>query len=181
MLTNTPLTQLVLLHRNYWYRIRGLKDKVPSLTVAVINVHPTSQTEIPTDHDGVINRKNDISFSDRSHRDEEVLLLVSDYVDLVRELIRVAKENGVKEKVITDLLNQRTKYHGMSLRPRLYKEIIEGRFDIDDIIRLERTNDEHTISDKTFDFSSGTIMQLIKDGYEDTMNDISAYKNQRIA
>ena len=51
----------------------------------------------------------------------------------------------------------------------------------DDIIRIERTNDENTISDKTFDFSYGTIMQLLKDGYEDTMNDISAYTNQRIA
>ena len=48
--------------------------------------------------------------------------------------------------------------------------MIEGRFDIDHIIRIERKNDEHTISDKTFDFSSGTITQLLKDGYADTMN-----------
>jgi hypothetical protein len=53
---------------------------------------------------------------------------------------------------------------------RLNKEIIEGRFDIDHIIRIERKNDEHTISDKTFDFSSGTITQSLKDGYADTMN-----------
>jgi NTE family protein len=170
MLTNTPLTQLVLLHRDYWYKIRGLKDKVPTLTVGVINVHPTTQTEIPIDHDGVIDRKNDIAFSDRSHKDEEVLLLVSDYVDLVRDLIRLAKQAGAKDEAITDLLNQRTKYHGISWRPRLNKEIIEGRFDIEEIIRIERKNDENTISDKTFDFSSGTIAQLLKDGYADTMN-----------
>ena len=174
LLTNTPLTQLVLLHRDYWYRIRGLKDKVPTLSVGVINVHPTKQTQIPTDHDGVVDRKNDITFSDRSHRDEEVLLLVSDYVDLVRDLIKIAKENGVKDKVITDLLNKRTKYHGLSSSPRLNKEIVEGRFDIDAIIRIERKNDEHTISDKTFDFSSGTITQLLKEGYADTMNFINA-------
>jgi NTE family protein len=173
LLTNTPLTQLVILHRDYWYKIRGLKDKVPTLTLGVINVHPTRQTEIPTDHDGVVNRNNDITFSDRSHRDEEVLLLVSDYIDLVRDLIRIAQENGVKDKVITDLLNQRTKYHGLSSAPRLNKEIIEGRFDIDHIIRIERKNDEHNISDKTFDFSYGTIMQLLKDGYEDAMNFIN--------
>ena len=170
LLTNTPLAELVVLHRDYWYKIRGLKDKVPTLTVAVINVHPTSQTEIPTDHDGVVNRNNDIIFSDRSHRDEEVLLLVSDYIDLVRDVIRIAKENGVKDKVINDLLIERTKYHGLSWRPRLKKAMIEGRFDIDHIIRIERKNDEHTISDKTFDFSYGTIMQLLKDGYGDTMN-----------
>jgi NTE family protein len=170
LLTNTPLSQLVILHRDYWYKIRGLKDKVPTLTVGVINVHPTRQTQIPTDHDGVVDRKNDIAFSDRSHRDEEVLLLVSDYIDLVRDLIRIAKEAGAKDKVITDLLNQRTKYHGLSSAPRLNKEIVEGRFDIDHIIRIERKNDEHTISDKTFDFSSGTVAQLLKDGYADTMN-----------
>ena len=170
LLTNTPLTQLVILHRDYWYKIRGLKDKVPTLSVGVINVHPTRQAQIPTDHDGVVNRNNDVIFSDRSHRDEEVLLLVSDYIDLVRDLIRIAKEAGARDKVITDLLNQRTKYHGISSAPRLNKEIIEGRFDIDHIIRIERKNDEHTISDKTFDFSSGTITQLLKDGYADTMN-----------
>jgi NTE family protein len=180
MLTNTPLTQLVLLHRQYWYRIRGLKDKVPGLTVAVINVHPTTQTEIPTDHDGVLNRKNDIAFSDRSHKDEEVLLLVSDYVDLVRELIRVAKETGAKDEVISNLLNQRTKYHGMNLRPRRYKEIIEGRFDIHEIVRLEKKNNENTISDKTFDFSSGTITQLLKDGFEDATNLINIRKSEQV-
>jgi len=170
LLTNTPLTQLVILHRDYWYKTRGLKDKVPTLSVGVINVHPTRQAEIPTDHDGVVDRKNDITFSDRSHRDEEVLLLVSDYIDLVRDLIRIAKDNGIKDNIITDLLNQRTKYHGLSWTPRLNKEIIEGRFDIEEIIRIERKNDEHTISDKTFDFSSGTITQLLKDGIADTMN-----------
>ena len=174
LLTNTPLDQLVILHRDYWYKIRGLKDKVPTLSVGVINVHPTTQTQIPTDHDGVVDRKNDITFSDRSHKDEEVLLLVSDYIDLVRDLIRIARENGVKDKAIDDLLNQRTKYHGLSWRPRLNKAMIEGRFDIDAIIRIERKNDEDNISDKTFDFSSGTITHLLKDGYEDTMNLINS-------
>ena len=71
---------------------------------------------------------------------------------------RIAKDNGIKDKVITDLLSQRTKYHGTSWAPRLNKEIVEGRFDIEEIIRIERKNDEHTISDKAFDFSYGTIM-----------------------
>jgi NTE family protein len=131
---------------------------------------PAKERALVLQGGGVVNRNNDITFSDRTHRDEEIILLVSDYVDLIRDLIRIAKEGGIKDKVITDLLNQRTKYHGLSWRPRLNKEIIEGRFDIEEIIRLERKNDEHNISDKTFDFSSGTIAQLLKDGYEDTMN-----------
>ena len=97
------------------------------------------------DYDGVINRNNDISFSDRSHNEQEVLLLISDYVDLVRDLIKTAKENGVKDEVLDKLLNRQTKYHGEFFKPRQYKEIIEGRFDIAEILRIERKNDEHTI------------------------------------
>jgi NTE family protein len=178
MLTNTPLTQLVLHHRRYWYRTRGIKDKVPSLAVAVINVHPTRQAEIPTDHDGVVSRNADITFSDRSHREQEVLLLISDYVDLVKDLIKIAKDNGVKEKLITDLLNKRTKYHGIGLPPRLNKEIVEGVFDIEDVYRIERTYDEHTISEKVYDFSVGTVQALIKSGYEDSLKYINAVRSK---
>lgn len=175
LMANTPLSQLVLLHRKYWYVQRGLKDKVPTLGICVINVHPTRQEEVPMDHDGVLNRKNDIAFSDRSHRDEEVLLLVSDYVDLVRELIKIAKGNEVKDEVINNLMNQRTKYHGQFLKPRQYKEIVEGRFDISEIFRIERKNDQDTISDNTFDFSVGTVRQLLGDGYKDTVEFINNY------
>ena len=37
---------------------------------------------------------------------------------------------------------------------------------VERVIRIERKNDIHTISNKTFDFSSTTIKNLIKDGYE---------------
>ena len=65
LMTNTPLTQLVLLHRQYWYKVRGIKDKIPTLGICVVNVHPTRQSKIPLDHDGVVNRNSDITFSDR--------------------------------------------------------------------------------------------------------------------
>jgi NTE family protein len=176
LMSNTPLSQLILYHRKYWYKARGLKEKVPSLAVCIVNVHPSKQAQIPTDHDGVVNRNNDITFSDRSRKEEEVLLLISDYVDLVRDLIKTAKDNGVKDNVINGLLNQQTKYHGQLLKPRRYREIVEGSFDIDRIIRIERRNDENTISDKTFDFSCGTINKLLNDGYEDTLNVLGTFK-----
>ena len=62
IMTNTPLMQLVLLHRKYWYKVRGLKDSVPRLGICVINLHPKKQAEIPTSRDSVINRNNDIVF-----------------------------------------------------------------------------------------------------------------------
>jgi predicted acylesterase/phospholipase RssA len=173
LMSNTPLSQLVLMHRNYWYQIKGVKEKIPSLGICIVNVHPTRQLQIPIDHDGVVNRNNDITFSDRSHRDEEVLLLISDYVDLVRDLIKTGKEAGCKDDVINELMNRQTKYHGYLLKPRKYKEMVEGSFDIADIVRIERKNDENTISDKTFDFSYGTIEKLLQNGYEDTMDTIN--------
>jgi predicted acylesterase/phospholipase RssA len=176
LMTNTPLSQLVLLHRNYWYKVRKITDKIPTLGICVVNVHPSRQSDIPTDHDGVVNRNNDITFSDRSHTEEEVLLLISDYVDLVRDLIKTAKENGVKDDTINELLNRRTNYHSQLLKPRQYREIIEGRFDIAEIIRIERKNDENTIADKTFDFSIGTIEHLLQSGYNDTMDFINEWK-----
>lgn len=180
LMSNTPLSQLVLMHRNYWYQIKGVKEKIPTLGICIVNVHPTRQLQIPIDHDGVVNRNNDITFSDRSHRDEEVLLLISDYVDLVRDLIKTGKEAGCKDDVINELMNRQTKYHGNLLKPRKYKEIVEGLFDIGEIVRIERKNDENTISDKTFDFSYGTIEKLLQNGYEDTMDTINNWRASNV-
>jgi hypothetical protein len=41
---------------------------------------------------------------------------------------------------------------------------------VDLVIRIERKNDIHTIANKTFDFSNATIQQLIKDGYEEALD-----------
>jgi len=175
LMSNTPLMQLVLLHRHYWWKVRGLKDTVPRLGICVINLHPKKQTEIPTDRDGVINRNNDITFSDRAEQEEALLLLASDYIDLVRALIKVAEEHGVKEDIIKILLNQKTRYHGKYIKPGRFLDIVEGRFQIDDIIQVNRKNDEQTISNKIFDFSVETIKLLFKLGYNDALDGFNEY------
>ena len=175
LMTNTPLMQLVVMHRNYWYKVRGLKDTVPRLGICVINLHPKKQTEIPTERDGVINRNNDITFSDRADQEEALLLLASDYIDLVRALIKVAEDYGVKEDIIKNLLNQKTRYHGKYIKLGRFLYIVEGRFQIDDIIQVNRKNDEHTISNKIFDFSVETIKLLFKLGYNDALDGFNEY------
>jgi NTE family protein len=175
LMANTPLMQLVLLHRKYWYRIRGLKDVVPRLGICVINLHPKKQIEIPMDRDGVINRNNDITFSDRTQHEEAMLLLASDYIDLVRALMKVAEEHGVKEDIINNLLNQKTRFHGEFLKARRFLDIVEGRFQIDEIIEVTRRNDEHTISSKIYDFSEGTIKMLFEQGYNDGLGGFNEY------
>ena len=49
-----------------------------------------------------------------------------------------------------------------------YNDLLKARVDVDFVIRLERKNDSHTISNKVFDFSKTTIKQLVYDGYEET-------------
>jgi hypothetical protein len=122
------------------------------------------------DHDGVINRNNDITFSDRTEREQQALLLVSDYVDLARGLINIAKNHGAKENIINDLLNSKTMNHGLAMKPRKYSDILVGQFEIGNIIRVNRKNDQHTISDKVFDFSRKTIKELRESGYNNTMD-----------
>ncbi len=179
LMTNTPLMQLVLLHRQYWWRVRGLKDSVPRLGICVINLHPKKQTEIPTDRDGVINRNNDITFSDRTNQEEAILLLISDFVDLTRELLKVAEEKGVDKNFLSNLLNRKTNFHGEFLKPRRFQDILEGRFQIDEIIRVNRENDLDTISNKTFDFSSDTVKHLLERGYIDALDGFEEYKRSQ--
>ena len=170
IMSNTPLTQVVLQHRQYWLKRKGFKHTVPRLNIAIVNVHPVKQDVIPWDRDGVANRNADITFSDRTEREEQALLLVSDYVDLARELIKIAKDHGIKDEVINTLLDRRTMNHGQALRARKYSDILIGQFEIGKIIRINRRNDEHTISNKIFDFSSKTIEQLRESGYSNTLD-----------
>ncbi len=170
IMSNTPLSQLVKLHRLYWLKVKGLRDTVPKLTIGIVNVHQVKQDTIPQDHDGVLNRSNDITYADRTEREQHVLLLVSDYVDLARELIKIAKDHGAKDDVINNLLSRNTMNHGTAIKPRKYSDIIVGQFEIEKVIRINRKNDEHTISSKTFDFSPKTIKHLRESGYNNSMD-----------
>ena len=168
IMSNTPLTQVVRLHREYWLRRMGFKHTVPRLNICIVNVHPVKQDTIPQDHDGTVNRREDITYSDRTEREEQALLLVSDFVDLARELIKIAKENGLKDDVINTLLERSTMNHGQTIRPRKYSDILVGQYEIGKVIRINRKSDEHTISNKIFDFSDKTIKQLRESGYNNT-------------
>ena len=170
IMSNTPLTQLVILHRLYWLKVKGLRDTVPRLGIGIVNVHPVEQETIPWDHDGVINRSNDITYSDRTSREQQALLLVSDYVDLARELIKIAKDAGAKDDVINNLLNKNSMNHGMTIKPRKYSDMLVGQFEIDKVVRINRKNDENTISNKIYDFSLRTITHLKESGYKNTMD-----------
>jgi len=117
-----------------------------------------------------MNRNSDITYSDRTGREQQALLLVSDYVDLARELIKIAKDAGAKDEVINNLLNKNTMNHGQAIKPRKYSDMLIGQFEIEKVVRINRKNDEHTISNKIFDFSPKTIKHLKESGYSNSMD-----------
>ena len=122
--------QMVKHIRLYWLKRKGFKEAAPRLNIGIVNVHRLKQDKIPWDLDGVVNRNSDITFSDRTMRE-----------DLARELIKVAKSHGVKDDVINNLLNRKTINHGLALRPRTYSDILVGQYDIGNVIRINRKND----------------------------------------
>ena len=169
LLVNTPLRQTIIAHRDYWHGVRKLKENIPTLRYGIINLHPARQDYLPSDYDGVVDRKNDIVFHDRTRFDENVAVLLSDFIELAKSLIKLAEENGASEEALRNLLKAETKsvYLATGKHWR-FEDLLTVSVDVDYVVRLERKNDSNTISNKTFDFSKNTIQQLIKDGYQET-------------
>lgn len=171
ILVNTPLMQVVASQRQYWYFVKGVRDTVPKLEVVQVNLHPTRIDDIPWDHDGVVNRQLDIVLGDRTQTDETVLLIFQTYADLANRLIKIAIENGVKQQVIDDLLDKPilTQERFVGVRGTKYRDAVEGAINLGEVLRIERRHDEHSISNKTFDFSSNTIKHLLQSGSNDAI------------
>ncbi len=170
ILNNTPLRSLINEHRNYW--LNTPKKYVPDLELYVIDVHPSINYEISLDRDGVINRNFDIMYHNRNQYDVKVANIVNDYINFAGSLKSLV--DGIKDlnqKVKDDLekiLKTETISKSHTNKTRTYKDLLEGRFNVEEKFHIERRNDESTISSKAFDFSSQTIQQLIKDGISET-------------
>jgi threonine synthase len=94
---------------------------------------------------------------------------MSDLAKLAKSLVTLAEENRVSRSAIQKILNEKTRGVFFSTgRQVKYDDLLRSIVDVDFVARLERRNDDHTISNKTFDFSRTTIRQLIQDGYEET-------------
>jgi NTE family protein len=59
------------------------------------------------------------------------------------------------------MLKQKPESHGFFSKINRFSDLLEGRAQIDEILRIDRKNDEDTISNKTFDFSAVTINLLL--------------------
>ena len=173
LLANTPLRQTILAHRYYWLRVRKVGGDLPKLRFCIINLHPLKQEYLPSDYDGVVDRKNDIIYHDRTEFDENVAVLMSDLITLAQNLHKLAEESGATKEALTKILNSKTKGVGFDTRKQLrHEDLLKGKIDVDFVARLERKNDSHTVSNKIFDFTKNTILDLIQDGYEETKDQL---------
>lgn len=207
ILSNTPLRELIGKHKSFWedeidpndlskgmWKIDGVDtssisnnnnnsnttnegQKVPDLEVYIVNVWPSKEKEVPSDYDGVKDRRNDIGFHDKTEYDEKVALLVSDYIELIKQMKHIAVKHFTdknKKKEFEDELenflknkNEYVKSTRRTGEKRTYEELIKGRFKLTKVVRIERIDDADSISSKFADFTSHTIKELIKQGEND--------------
>lgn len=169
IIANTPLREAVIEHRRYWNSIR--KSKVPPLRAFIVNVHPIKQDSLPADYDALVDRKNDLTYHDRTLFDERMAIMITDYVNIINHLMKLAEDNKASRASIDNILKQQADTRNFSTGKHLkYSDLVEHMVSVEQVIRIERRNDTHTIANKTFDFSSPTIRQLIEDGYKETLD-----------
>jgi NTE family protein len=168
---------------------------IPDLSLTIVNLHPESEEgdHIPTlyDYDMTKDRQNDIRFHDKTDYDIKLAQDVSDYHDFVEDMTKLAyasiKEirvqnhavNGLKKK-FEEILNRQQRTLTRVTNPRYFSDLIYKRFDIDEVIKIQRKDDNHTISDKIFDFSSNTILNLIEEGEKDALKEIVKHELEKM-
>jgi NTE family protein len=169
IIANTPLREAVMEHRRYWHYVR--KSEPPLLRAFIINVHPIKQEYLPANYDGVVDRKNDLTYHDRTLFDERMAIMITDYVNIIKNLIKLTEDTKIKKTLVDNILQQQALSRNfMTGKHFTYADLILGMVSVDLVVRVERKNDIHTIANKTFDFSNTTIRQLIKDGYEEALD-----------
>jgi NTE family protein len=170
LLSNSPLRELISEHQLFWSN----EFDIPNLQIYLVDLWPSKEKEIPNDHDKVKDRKNDITYQNKTDYDQKVAVIISDYIDLAEKMGDLAleaidsvndkdKKNKLK-KGFDDLIMDKGKSKQRDGNPRKYGDLIKGRFDLETAFQLEREDDPNTISNKWFDFSTATITKLIEDG-----------------
>jgi NTE family protein len=155
------------------------KYKIPDLDVYIVSLWPKEEKDIPKDHDGQMDRRNDISFYDKTEYDQKVPELVSDYIEMAKELAKelASKVNNEEDldKIMSHTGTSKSRTHKKS---RSYKELLSGAIDVK-VTRIERKDDPYAISQKWADYSSGSISRLYKEGIRDTLNKLRKGNHRR--
>jgi len=170
VLSNTPLREVLQAHRDYWYKDIGGKksdSKIPDLEVYIVGVWPSKGGDSSvhqSNFDEVKERLYDINLSDKTVYDEKVAVIVSDYVDIIKQLT-----DGAPQKKVNSIYDMSAKSRGRDGKPRKYGDLIHGRTKISKVTRIEfKADSNNSISNKAFDVTKTTIENLIAQGKRDT-------------
>lgn len=203
-MSNSPLREVISQHKLFWEAKGELKSKritsdtwnqfsqqsdltIPDLKVYIVDLWPSKENNIPMDHDDTIDRKNDITYQDRTDYDQKVAVFVSDYIDLIRQIGAVAitsidaltdqtTKANLKKRFDT-ILSANARSKKRDGEPRSYEDLIKGRFSLDTAFHLEREDDPDTISNKWFDLSARTITKLFEDGRIQALRELLQKEN----
>jgi NTE family protein len=192
LLSNTPFRELLQAHQEYWTGVTShtKKDKnshIPDLEVYLVNLHPAKRKVLPTDHDGVKDRQNDIIFGDRSsHYDEKMAYVVADLKDFATQMKKLSSEAISKvrkgsdkkelKKIFDDILATKTtaasRRFNNGASSSTYGILLRGQYKLTKVVRIERTERKKgyyndTIYSKAGDFTAKTIDGLIEEGKSD--------------
>lgn len=177
-----------------FYQIQK-ENSIPDLSLTIVNLYPESEEgdHIPTlyDYDMTKDRENDIRFHDKTDYDIKLAQDVSDYHDFARDMTQLAsdaikeiedKDNTVDgfKKRFEKIINTEQRTLTRTTKERYFSDLIYNRFDICDVIKIQRKDDIHTISNKIFDFSSNTILTLIEEGERDALKEIVAHELEKM-
>lgn len=170
--SNTPLREVIQAHRDYWHKKRKQKE-VPDLEIYIADLWPSELKEEPIsfDLDFVKDRQWDILLGDKTDYDEQVANVVTDYIDLAEKFRNIAVRIGGEEasKEIDYVLHRYASSKNTQGEIRQYKELLDGRFRLTKVVRIDHKDDGNDVSKKIFDYSPKTIEKLMKDGYQDTL------------
>jgi predicted acylesterase/phospholipase RssA len=189
LLSNTPMRELIHLYREFWSdyitHVRKNKlwdgeqgDKIPELDIYIVNLWPTKLKDkpVPYDNDFIHDRLFDLIFHDKTGYEEKVTKMTTDYVNIISGLLPLARKTNSKEvdNILKNLAASKTHLN----EKRTYREMLEGQFEINHVVRIERSDDEDSISIDMTDYSLGTTDSLIRQGESDTERTISELKIQ---
>ncbi len=179
--SNTPLREVIQAHRDYWLsrarkEHKGQEDyefenDVPDLEIYIADLWPSELKEDPIsfDRDFVENKKWNLILGDKTDYDEQVANVVTDYVDLARGLKNLAEQKGASKNDINYILNRYATSINTKGKTRRYRELLEGRFRLTKVVRIDHKDDGNEVNDKVFDYSYKTIEELLKVGYRDAL------------
>ena len=182
-LSNTPLRELLTAHRNYWMeytkinqnKIEEAKEscteliaRIPELEVFIVNLHPLTPRDIPTDKDLVDDRENDIFFHDRTAYDEQVAYAFTDFVNMTRDLINLARSKGLSTE-IDEILNKKAKTIARigEYKFTTNRDLFLGKARISKVWRIDRLETPEATFGKVTDFTPNSVRKLIQAGQFD--------------